>query len=72
MEHFIDEHLDINKSGAIEEFKHSIKTNNLQNELMFILEDSNIIEVLKKLEGRLPLTEYVALVKKFQRNMPVP
>ena len=31
MEHFIDEHLDINKSGAIEEFKHPIKSNNLQN-----------------------------------------
>ena len=39
---------------------------------MFIQEFSNIIEVLKKLQGRLPLTESVALVENFRRNLSVP
>ena len=31
MEHFIDEHLDINESGAIEELKHLVKRDKLRN-----------------------------------------
>ena len=72
MEHFIDEHLDINESGANEESKHLVKSDKLQNELVFFQEFSNIIAVLKILQGRLPLTESVVLVENFRRNLPVP